>query len=157
MFLPRNHHRLMSAMRLLLASVLLGAVVVAAFRSQRSTPVPHTRLYDLKFDPKRITRVELSRPLGLSLEENIENQPRGVFVSDLKEGSAKTSGKVLKGMYLIKVDDKDVKNLDFDSIMDEIIGKPEGKSIMMEFIAFVDVYKGSNRQSRVSYRQSHFQ
>lgn len=89
---------------LALTSCLLG--IVLAYHSPR---IAHRRqgfsLDALKFDPADIITVKLRRPLGLSLEENIENEARGVFVSEVKEGSAKASGKVYKGLYLIQGED----------------------------------------------------
>lgn len=63
---------------------------------------PRTALGALKFDPENIITVSLRRPLGLQLQENVENEARGVFVAEVNEGSAKASGKVYRGLYLLQ-------------------------------------------------------
>ena len=135
-------------MRILwLVSILCCLLVPSYSLSIPSKGGIHSRgtyLQALKYDPANIITVNLKRPLGLSLEENVENKPFGVFVAEVKEGSAKASGKVRQGLYLLSVDEKDVKNADFDSIMDEIVSKPESADIKMSFIDFKDVYKGTS-------------
>mmetsp|Transcript_22472 Transcript_22472/g.53409 ORF Transcript_22472/g.53409 Transcript_22472/m.53409 type:complete len:267 (+) Transcript_22472:172-972(+) len=71
--------------------------------------------------------VELEKPLGVILEEVEEGQPKGVFVLELaEEGSAAASEykDLLVGLTLAKVMGNDVTNLDFDSVMDELIAAP---------------------------------
>jgi ferredoxin len=45
----------------------------------------------------------LSKPLGLSLIEVTEDKNEGVYVEAVSEGSAKASGKVVKGLFLTEV------------------------------------------------------
>lgn len=84
-----------------LTACLLGFALSYHYPRQGCTRT-RVPLNALKFDPANIVTVKLQRPLGLSLEENIENEARGVFVAEVKEGSAKASGKVYKGLYLIQ-------------------------------------------------------
>ena len=96
---------------MLILSALTACLLGATLAYQAPRPAlsrPGFSLSALKFDPANIITVKLRRPLGLSLEENIENEARGVFVSEVKEGSAKASGKVYKGLYLIQGNDTHV-------------------------------------------------
>ena len=49
-------------------------------------------LFAQKFDPSDIITIKASKPLGLSLEEFEENSNSGVYISEIKDGSAKSSG-----------------------------------------------------------------
>lgn len=72
--------------------------------------------------------MELTKPLGLILEEVQENQPMGVKVQELsKEGSAYAKEEyrnVLVGMKLSQVMDVNVSNMSFENVMDCIIQAP---------------------------------
>lgn len=83
--------------------------------------------------------VELEKPLGIILEEVVEDQAKGVFVLELADdGSAATSEfkHRLVGLPLAKVMGADVTNLDFDSVMDQLIAAPS--PISLEFIVGSD-------------------
>ena len=49
-------------------------------------------LFAQKFDPSDIITIKAIKPLGLSLEEFEENSNSGVYISEIKDGSAKSSG-----------------------------------------------------------------
>ena len=53
---------------------------------------PANTLFAQKFDPSDIITIKASKPLGLSLEEFEENSNSGVYISEIKDGSAKLSG-----------------------------------------------------------------
>lgn len=71
--------------------------------------------------------VGLEKPLGIILEEVEEGQAKGVYVLELtKDGSAAASEfkDQLVGSTLANVMGNDVTNLDFDSVMDQLIAAP---------------------------------
>ena len=79
--------------------------------------------------------VELEKPLGVILEEVEEGQAKGVYVLELaEEGSAASSEfkDQLVGLTLANVMGTDVTNLDFDSVMDELIAAPS--PLQLDFI-----------------------
>ena len=81
---------------------------------------------------KALLSVELEKPLGMILEEVEEGQAKGVFVLELaEEGSAAASEfkDQLVGLGLVKVMGNDVTNLDFDSVMDQLIAAPSPLSL----------------------------
>eukprot|EP00523_Entomoneis_sp_CCMP467_P002040 CAMPEP_0168754970 /NCGR_PEP_ID=MMETSP0724-20121128/19796_1 /TAXON_ID=265536 /ORGANISM="Amphiprora sp., Strain CCMP467" /LENGTH=186 /DNA_ID=CAMNT_0008803507 /DNA_START=131 /DNA_END=688 /DNA_ORIENTATION=- len=67
--------------------------------------------------------VELEKPLGVILEEReTGTDSGGVMVKELvPEGSAERSNTIVPGDVLLQVNDKDVSNADFDSVMDLLI------------------------------------
>lgn len=96
-----------------------------------------------KFDPALIVTVKVKKPLGISLMENEEGQKRGVCIEEVDEGSVKASGLVKPGMYLLKVNDKDVRYEDFDTILDMIIALPEKADVEMQLIDSAKVFGGA--------------
>lgn len=110
--------------------------------SATKTRLINTALQAQKFDPDTFIKISAQKPLGLSLVEVEENKSRGVLVDEVKDGSVKTIGTVSKGLYLIEVNGKDVRYLDFDSIMDTIIDAPADKPVDMVFVSPNDVMKG---------------
>jgi ferredoxin len=82
------------------------------------------------------------KPLGVQLEEVKEGGSLGVTIQSVGEGSAKTSGKVKKGLYLISANGIDLKFQNFDTILDTLGGSPEGQPIELVFIDPTDVYNG---------------
>lgn len=101
-----------------------------------------SRLFAQKFDPSTFVKVSILKPLGLSLEENEPNNPRGVYISDVGDGNAKSSGKLSKGLYLIEVAGVDVKYKDFDSIINLIGSLPQDKALDFIFVSPKSVYQG---------------
>mmetsp|Transcript_37442 Transcript_37442/g.37783 ORF Transcript_37442/g.37783 Transcript_37442/m.37783 type:complete len:282 (-) Transcript_37442:237-1082(-) len=71
--------------------------------------------------------VELSKPLGIILEECGGGQQSGVQVGSLLEsGSAiKCAAKIVPGDVLLRVFDSDVSSSQFDDVMDLIVSSPE--------------------------------
>jgi hypothetical protein len=57
-------------------------------------------------------------------------------------GSAKASGKVTKGLFLLEINGQDMKYNDFDTIMDALIDAPADKPLNLVFINPRDVFKG---------------
>ena len=102
-----------------------------------------TRHSAAKFDPADFISVSLKKPLGLSLEEVEENKKRGVTVDGVDDGgSAKASGIVRSGLFLVSVNGMDVKYEDFDTILNAIKSAPEGKPLDLVFIPPGKVFKG---------------
>ena len=127
--------------------VTVGLIMVSAVSSFQLSKYSvairsNTRLYDLKFDPSNFIRVSLMKPLGLQLEEVKKNGKLGVTIEAVNDGSAKASGKIKRGLYLISANGQDLKFQDFDTILDALGDAPEGKPIDLVFIDPPDVYNG---------------
>lgn len=77
--------------------------------------------------------VSLSKPLGIVLEEcEAGGKATGVKVASISEGgAADRCGKILRGDTLLKIQDADVSNSDFDSVMDMLIAAPENQGICL--------------------------
>ena len=123
---------------------LLVVPLVESFQLQRNAIKvrQNTQLYEQKFDPSNFVRVSLMKPLGVQLEEVKEGGSLGVTIEAVNEGSAKASGKVKKGLYLISANGQDLKFQNFDTILDCLGGSPEGQPIDLVFIDPTDVYNG---------------
>ena len=79
--------------------------------------------------------MELEKPLGIILEEVVENSPEGVKVEELSDaGSAYASEyrDQLVGLKVTQVMDTDVRAMAFDDVMDCIIGAPSPVAISFE-------------------------
>ena len=79
--------------------------------------------------------MELEKPLGIILEEVVENSPEGVKVEELSDaGSAYASEyrDQLVGLKVAQVMDTDVRAMAFDDVMDCIIGAPSPVAIAFE-------------------------
>lgn len=79
--------------------------------------------------------VELEKPLGVILEEVEEGQAKGAYVLELAENGSAAASEFkdqLVGLTLAKVMGTDVTNLDFDSVMDELIAAPS--PIYLDFL-----------------------
>lgn len=104
----------------------------------------------LKYDPSDIISVSLSKPLGLVLEEVEPNEKRGVFVGECSpDGRAKASGKITRGQLLLEVNGIDVRNYDFDSVMDILIDAPVDKTIEL---ILIDAKKVQNGPANLSVK-----
>ena len=95
-----------------------------------------------KYDPASFIKVSLMKPLGLSLEEVVENGKSGVLVEDVGDGNAKTCGKLYKGLFLVSAGGVDLKNEDFDTILDILRNSPESEPVELEFVDLRNVYRG---------------
>lgn len=80
--------------------------------------------------------IQLEKPLGLILEEVEKNQPRGVYILELDDDGSAASSQWLKGLKVSTVMGNDVTNLDFDSVMDQLVAAPS--PITMEFASMDD-------------------
>ena len=134
-------------MSLNVAVALLSVSSVFSFMTPKIAPgSPQmrqtSRLYVQKFDPASFIRVSLMKPLGVQLEEVKEGGSLGVTIEAVNEGSAKASGKIKSGLYLISANGQDLKFQDFDTILDALGDAPEGKPIDLVFIDPKDVYNG---------------
>lgn len=117
---------------------------VSSFQTYKNTAIlrSSTRLYDLKFDPSNFIRVSLMKPLGLQLEEVKKGGKLGVTIEAVNDGSAKASGKIKRGLYLISANGQDLKFQNFDTILDALGDAPAGQPIDLVFIDPPDVYNG---------------
>ena len=98
---------------------------------------------ELKFAPNKFLKVNLKKPLGLSLEEVSENKARGVMITDVTDGgTAKASGQPIKGRFLVSVNQLDVRYKTFDDVLDLIGAIPVEQTIELEMIYPDDVFKG---------------
>lgn len=84
----------------------------------------------------------MKKPLGLELEEVAENKAKGVFVYDIKEGNARATQKISKGLFLLKVNGADVKTSTFDQVMDMLIDHPAEEPLDLTFINPRDIERG---------------
>jgi ferredoxin len=121
----------------------LIAFVNGYFRHPYGRKAAINRLAALKYDPSYFIKANISKPLGISLEEIKENAPCGVFISSIGEGNAKASGLLTRGLHLIEVEGKDVRNSDFDSVIDIISGASSENQLKFVFIDPKYIFKGS--------------
>ena len=85
-------------------------------------------------DDLKLVRLELLKPLGLTLAENVPDEPRGVYVDDLSSsGSAAGCGQVRVGMLLLAACGVDVRRKDFDAVMDILRDAPPNKPLLLVF------------------------
>lgn len=99
-------------------------------------------LFAKKFEAADVVTVEVQKPLGLGLVENEENSNSGVCIDELDAGSLLSTGMVRKGMYLLTVNDIDVRYKDFDTILDLLVAIPDSQSIKLQFIESQKVFRG---------------
>jgi hypothetical protein len=59
-----------------------------------------------------------------------------------KIGSAKESGKIYKGLFLVSADQQDLKYKDFESILDILRNSPEDEPVDLVFVDLRNVYRG---------------
>ena len=69
-------------------------ILTYGFYSRRLSchQISKNTLFAQKFDPSDIITIKAIKPLGLSLEEFEENSNSGVYISEIKDGSAKSAG-----------------------------------------------------------------
>lgn len=129
----------------LLLAILFISVEVYSFKSSRVAVIKAgciTRLLAQKFDPETFISISLSKPFGLSLEEIEENGKKGVFIGEISEGSAKVSGKIYAGLFLVSANGQDLKYEDFDTILDALRNSPDDKPVDLVFVDQRSVYRG---------------
>ena len=116
-----------------------------SLNNNRWTSFASRKCFDLKgakFESDKIISISAMKPLGLSLAENEENGSLGVYIEDIKEGSVKQTGLVKKGLYLLKINDEDVRYSTFDNIMDLLVDFPVERPLTLSFIDPKFVMKG---------------
>ena len=97
--------------------------------------------YALKYDYSNFVNVSMTKPFGLVLEEI--GKAKGVYISDLSESArSKTSGALYPGLMLLSAAGVDLKNSDFDSVMDVLSSLPLDKNIDLVFIDMKSVTRG---------------
>jgi ferredoxin len=117
-----------------LVFVLASFTISNAFVT-RTSPRTASSLGVSSSTEQTLLSVELEKPLGIILEEVEQGQAKGVFVLELADdGSAAASEfkDQLVGLPLAKVMGTDVTNLDFDSVMEQLIAAPS--PINIDFI-----------------------
>lgn len=122
----------MVALRVSLVLALATIASSNAFVLKTSPTTPLSLEMSSTSTEKSLLSVELEKPLGMILEEVEEGQAKGVYVMELaEEGSAAASEykDQLVGLPLAKVMGNDVTNLDFDSVMDQLIAAPSPLSL----------------------------
>jgi ferredoxin len=79
----------------------------------------------------------------LGLVENEEGKKSGVCIDNLDDnGSLKSTNLVKKGMYLLTINERDVRYEDFDTILDSLIAIPTNQDISLQFIDPKKVFRG---------------
>ena len=87
--------------------------------------------------------MSIPRPFGIDLEEAEEGKASGVFIREIfEEGNAAKIKELRSGLFVMSVDGVDVKNMDFDSIIDTISSTPQDKPVECVFIDPNKVVKG---------------
>jgi ferredoxin len=125
----------------LLLCTLFACVV--SFRSPLATgKLLSSQLSALKFDPENFVKISATKPLGITLVENEEFGDLGVCIDEINAGSIKASGAAYKGLYLLTVNDIDVRTSSFDDIMDQLIDAPADKPLSLVFVDPRYVMKG---------------
>ena len=122
----------MASFRFSLVFGLATIAMSAAFVVKTSPTPPLSLGMSSTSTEQSLLSVELEKPLGMILEEVEEGQAKGVYVLELaEEGSAAASEykDQLVGLPLAKVMGTDVTNLDFDSVMDQLINAPSPLSL----------------------------
>mmetsp|Transcript_9382 Transcript_9382/g.11662 ORF Transcript_9382/g.11662 Transcript_9382/m.11662 type:complete len:302 (-) Transcript_9382:205-1110(-) len=94
---------------------------------QSSCGTAGTKLKGLKMETFEVT---LSKPMGITFEENDANFG-GIYVRAVDpEGNAGKSGQLKEGDQLVSVAGEDVKGLEFDIVMEKLIAAPaEGTTL----------------------------
>ena len=101
-----------------------------------------TQIYAQKYDPSTFVSVNIKKPLGISLEEVIPNEARGVYISEIGDGNAKLTNKLYKGLILININNIDVKYKTFDEVMDILINSNANEELNLSFIDNRSIVKG---------------
>mmetsp|Transcript_8669 Transcript_8669/g.21333 ORF Transcript_8669/g.21333 Transcript_8669/m.21333 type:complete len:246 (-) Transcript_8669:1180-1917(-) len=113
-------------------SLVLATIATSNAFCARTSPTVKPTSLGMSTTSTSLLSIELEKPLGMILEEVEEGQAKGVYVLELAdEGSAAASEykDQLVGLPLAKVMGNDVTNLDFDSVMDQLIAAPSPLSL----------------------------
>ena len=113
-------------------SVVLTTIATSDAFCARTSPTVKSTSLGMSTTSTSLLSIELEKPLGMILEEVEEGQAKGVYVLELAdEGSAAASEykDQLVGLPLANVMGNDVTNLDFDSVMDQLIAAPSPLSL----------------------------
>ena len=79
--------------------------------------------------------MSIPRPFGIDLEEAEEGKASGVFIREVfNDGNAAKFKELCSGLYMMSVGGVDVKNLDFDGVIDAISSMPQDKPVDCVFI-----------------------
>ena len=68
--------------------------------------------------------VELSKPLGILLEESIGGAVGGVRVKEIDPDGSASKSRIVAGDVIVQVNQQAVKDSDFDTVMDAILSSP---------------------------------
>lgn len=101
-------------------------------------PVPVTEenvnINPFTFDPDSYIYTSISKPLGLSLGENVPECAMGVYVESCAPGGkAEATGVLYPGLVLISACGIDVQAYDFDSVMDILRNAPSDVPVDLVF------------------------
>jgi hypothetical protein len=78
--------------------------------------------------------VSITKPLGISLGENIPNEASGVYVEECAAGGkADSTGVIFPGLMLMNACGTDVQAFDFDSVMNILKGAPADQPLDLVF------------------------
>ena len=100
-------------------------------------------IFCVHIDPKDQIKVSIQRPFGIDLEEAEEGKASGVFIKEIfSDGNAAKSKDLCNGLFMMSVGGVDVKNMDFDSIIDTISSMPQDEPVDCVFIDPAKVMKG---------------
>ncbi|KAJ1428065.1 hypothetical protein B484DRAFT_329707 [Ochromonadaceae sp. CCMP2298] len=128
---------------LLLLCVLISARCIVSFRSPFGAGKLYSSpLYAKKFDPVNFVKITATKPLGITLVENEEGGDLGVCIDEINDGSIKASGSANRGLYLLTINEVDVRFARFDDVMDVLIGAPADKPLDLVFVDPRYVMKG---------------
>lgn len=107
-----------------------------------SSPLNNTHMY-LCIDPADQIKVSISRPFGIDLEEAEEGKASGVFIRGIfDDGNAAKIKELRDGLFMMSVDGVDVRNMDFDNVIDTISSMPQDRPVDCVFIDPNKVMKG---------------
>lgn len=109
---------------------------------EASSTAPESQLFAQKFDPSDFITVSILKPMGLSLEEVVQNGNRGVLVDGISSGSAKLDGRIYKGLLLLSANGRNLKNESFDSVLEALGNLPSTDPIELVFIDPRKVFRG---------------
>jgi ferredoxin len=111
-------------------------LVVVAFTpgaAYRTSLSPLFESKELTTGTEDVVSLSLSKPLGIVLEENEENESKGVFVLEVGDsGSAAPYADQIAGCKLLSVQGVDMTKSSFDEVMDAIVGAPETVELKFE-------------------------
>jgi len=75
-------------------------------------------------------RHTLSKPLGIILEENVLNEPFGVYVSSVDESGSAAAKGVKKGSGIVTINDEDFRRRTFEDVMETLSSSGDNVEIV---------------------------